>query len=96
MDLAFVTSVIVDVLLLPLQFLLIPIDALLSNIPGISSIPDALGGVIYVIGTIPSTMVVLLGASPILWNAVFLLFVLYLGASPAIQLVKRIWAWIRP
>jgi hypothetical protein len=96
MDLSFITSIIVDILLIPLQFILIPLDALLSNIPGISAIPDALSSVLYVIGTIPSTMVVLLGANPILWNAVFLLFVLYIGAAPAIQLVKRIWAWIRP
>ena len=96
MDLAFVTSILVDILLLPLQFILMPVDLLLSNIPGISAIPNAISGLTGIIGSIPSTMVVLSGASPILWNGIFLLFVLYISAAPGVQLVKRIWAWIRP
>lgn len=96
MDLAFVTSIFVNILLIPLQFILIPIDALLSNIPGIGVIPASLSAIMSVVGSIPSTLVVLSGMSPILWNSFFLLFVLYIGSAPGIQLIKRVWAWIRP
>lgn len=96
MDLSFVIQVIVDVLLLPLQVILIPIDALLSQIPGLSQVPLAIGNILSLIGSIPQTLVSLAGINPTLWNVFFLTFVLYLGAAPAINALKKIWAWLRP
>ena len=91
-----IVSTIVDVLLLPLQFLLIPVDALLNNIPNIASVPEAITSIISFVGTLPSTLVSLTGLAPFLWNALFLVFLLYIGSAPSINLLKRVWAWVRP
>lgn len=83
-------------LFLPLQLVLIPIDYLLNQIDGISVIPESLQAVAGFIGSLPSTLVSLAGISPILWNTMFALFILYFGMAPSIQIVKKVWAWIRP
>jgi len=91
-----VVQVFIDILILPLQAILIPVDALLKQIPGIEAIPQAISGVTQFIGAIPETMVYLFNINPFIWNSLFLTFVLYLTAAPAIQMLKKIWAWIRP
>jgi hypothetical protein len=96
MNLDFVLSVLLDVLIIPLQVILIPFDALLAQIPGIGAIPQALSSILSLIGSIPGTMVNLLGISPFLWNAIFVTFVLYVSLVPGINVFKRLWAWVRP
>lgn len=87
---------LMTLLILPLQLLMIPIDYLLSNIEGIEMIPDAITAVMDFIGSIPETLVTLMGINPVLWNVIFVLFVFYIGAAPSIQIIKKVWAWIRP
>ena len=96
MDLSFIVSIIVSVLLLPLQVILIPVDALLAQIPGIGIIPSAIIAVTTFIGSLPSTLVNVLGINPAIWNVFFLTFILYVTASPAISVIKKVWAWVRP
>jgi len=96
MDLSFITDAIVNILFLPLQLILAPVDALLAQIPGIGQIPAAISSMGNFIGSIPSTLVSLFGINPIIWNSLFLTFVLFIGLAPAIQGVKKIWAWVRP
>jgi hypothetical protein len=96
MDLSFVTDVIVTLLFLPLQVILVPIDALLATIPGIGAVPSAISSIFSFIGSIPATIVKLSGASPILWNAMFIIFVLWIGLAPTINVFKKVWAWVRP
>lgn len=96
LDASLVVGIIIDVLLLPLQLVLVPIDALLSRIPGLSEVPAALGSVFSLIGLLPGTLVRLLAISPVLWNILVLTFVLYIGAAPAVNIFKKVWAWIRP
>lgn len=96
MDLAFVTSVLIDIMILPLQLVLVPIDYLLANIPGIAAIPSAISGVLSLIGAIPSTLVYLFGINPLIWNSLIMTFLAYITFSPTIQFAKKIWAWVRP
>lgn len=91
-----ILDILITVLILPLQVVLIPIDALLAKIPGIAAIPAAISGVLSFVGSIPSTIVSLTGIQPLVWNALFVIFVLYIGLAPAIQGVKKVWAWVRP
>lgn len=91
-----VINTIIALLTLPLLVVMWPLDLLLQNIPGIEAVPSALSTIVGYIGAIPETMVNLLGINPYLWNAIFLLFLAYIGAAPAINLVKKVWAWIRP
>lgn len=96
MDLAFITSIIVQVLIIPIQVIIVPIDAFLNLIPGISIIPDSISAVAGFISTIPSTLVSLFGINPLLWNATILLFIAYIALVPGINLVKKIWSFVRP
>lgn len=96
MDLSFITNIIVTILLLPMQFILYPIDLLLNQIPGLDVIPQAINNVVSIVGTAPSLIVSMFGIQPLIWNAFFLTFVLFIGLAPAIQVLKNIWAWIRP
>lgn len=96
MTLDFITDALITILLLPLQVLFIPIDFLLEQIPGISAIPDAISGVTTFIGAIPSLIISILGIEPLIWNALFMTFILYITAAPGIQLIKKVWAWVRP
>lgn len=96
MDLNFVTDILITILILPLQLVLVPLDALLAQIPGIGIVPSSFAGLTSFVGSLPSTMVNLVGLNPILWNMFFLTFVLYITASPTVSLVKKIWAWVRP
>ncbi len=96
MDMPDVGSVILDVLLLPLQLVLIPIDALLAQIPGIGQIPSYINSLFSLIGQLPATLVALTGIAPILWNVALLTFLVFFTLSPAINVFKKIWEWIRP
>lgn len=96
MGLDVVVEIIVNVLLLPLQAILIPIDLLLNNIPGLSDVPLAIGNILSFIGTIPQTLVNMSGINPTLWNVFFLTFIVYLSAAPVVNVLKKVWAWIRP
>lgn len=96
MTLDFVIDVLIDILLLPLQIILVPIDTLLAQIPGIGIIASSISAIASFIGSLPSTLVNLVGLSPILWNAYFLTFILFVTLSPAINILKRVWAWVRP
>lgn len=89
-------ALILDVALLPLQLILVPVDALLAQIPGIGQIPSAINQLFSFIGTVPQTIVALTGLSPLLWNLAIGTFVLFFTLSPAINIVKKIWAWLRP
>lgn len=92
----FVTDTIITILLLPLQAVLIPIDALLAKIPGIGAIPSAINGILQFVGSIPGTILNLTGINPILWNTMLSIFVLYIVLAPGIQGMKKVWAWVRP
>ena len=96
MDLAFVTDVIITILILPLQVVLLPIDALLAQIPGIGIVASSITQLTSFIGTIPETLVNLTGIAPLLWNVFFLTFILWLTATPTINMLKKVWAWVRP
>ena len=95
MDFSTIIANIVAVILSPLQLILIPVDKLLSQIPGIGIIPASISSITGFVGSLPSTVVSLLGVSPILWNAVISVFLLNFTLLPSIQLLKKIWAWIR-
>lgn len=86
---------LIDVALLPLQFILIPIDALLAQIPGIGMIPSFISNLFSFIGQIPQTLVSLTGLSPILWNLAIGAFLVFFTLSPAINIIKKIWAFVR-
>lgn len=89
-------SLILDVALLPLQVILIPIDALLAQIPGIGLIPGYIASLFSFIGSIPQTIVALTGIAPLLWNLAIGTFLVFFTLSPAINIVKKLWAWLRP
>jgi hypothetical protein len=90
-----IISVIITILLVPLQLVIVPIDLLLSQIPGINIIPETIASVASFVGSIPQTIVSLLGISPVLWNALFLLFIAFITIAPTIQMVKKVVAWAR-
>lgn len=96
MDMNFVLDVIVTILILPLQVVLIPIDALLAKIPGIAAVPSAINGIVTFVASVPSTLVNITGIHPLIWNALFVTFVLYIGLAPGIQGIKKVWSWVRP
>lgn len=96
MDLDFVVDILVNILILPIQVLLIPIDSVLAQIPGISIVPSALSGFSGFIGSIPQTIVSITGIYPQLWNMFFLSFILFMTVMPSINLIKKVWAWVRP
>lgn len=85
----------VDIALLPLQFILIPVDALLAQIPGIGAIPGYINQLFSFIGSIPSTLVSLTGIAPLLWNVAIGAFIVFFTLSPTINIVKKIWAFVR-
>lgn len=89
-------NVFLSALLAPLQIVLTPIDALLNQIQGIQVIPNSISAIGQFVGTIPQTLVVISGINPVIWNALFSVFVLYIGLAPTIQGLKKVWAWIRP
>lgn len=91
-----VFGILLDVMLLPLQLILIPIDALIALIPGLDVVPGYITAISSFVGDIPSTIVNLSGVSPILWNAVFLMFLTYISLAPSVNLFKLIWRYIRP
>lgn len=84
-----------DIAILPLQVILIPIDALLARIDGIGAIPSYINQLFSLIGSIPATLLALTGLSPVLWNLAIATFVVFLTFSPAINAIKKIWAFIR-
>lgn len=96
MDVSLIFATLLDILVIPLQLILIPVDALLSQIPGLSVIPVSINAIVSLVGNIPSTLVHITGTSPILWNATIIVLILNLTAIPAINIGKRIWAWVRP
>ena len=89
-------GLILDIALLPLQLVLIPIDSLLANIPGIGLIPSYIQSLFSFIGGIPQTLVALTGIAPLLWNIAIGTFILFFTLSPTINVVKKLWAWLRP
>lgn len=91
-----IIDTVIALLLLPLNAVMLPIDLLLSNIPGIDIVATTIRSVIGVIGSIPSTLVNLFGIVPALWNIPILLFVLWMFTAPAINMIKKLWAWVRP
>lgn len=84
-----------DIALLPLQFILIPVDALLAQIPGIGAIPGYINQLFSLIGSIPGTIVALTGIAPLLWNTAIGAFIVFFTLSPAINIIKKIWAYVR-
>lgn len=96
MNIGDIIQTIATILILPLQIVLLPIDMIFAQIPGISVIPSAVRSILAFIGSIPETIVYLFGINPILWNCIFLTFTFYITASPAIQIIKKVWAWVRP
>lgn len=91
-----IIDTLLTVLIAPLQLVLLPIDALLNNIPNIALIPQSISAITQFVGAIPSTIVKLTGASPVLWNLLIVTFVLYLTLTPSISVLKKVWAWVRP
>lgn len=89
-------GLILDVALLPLQLVLIPVDALLAQIPGIGLIPGYISSLFSFIGSVPQTIVALTGLSPLLWNLAIGTFVVFFTLSPTINIIKKLWAWLRP
>lgn len=96
MSLDFILDIIITILFVPIQVILLPIDALLAQIPGIGIVSGSISAISSFIGSIPSTLVNLVGLSPLLWNSLLLLFILYVSLAPVIQMAKKVWAWIRP
>lgn len=96
MELPDVTAIILDVLLLPLQLIMVPIDSLLAQIPGIGQIPSYIASFFSFIGNMPATVVRLTGIAPAIWNTALLVFLLFFTLSPSINVAKKIWAWVRP
>lgn len=94
MDVTTIITALVSALLIPFQLVLVPIDTLLNNINGIDSIPSSISSITQFVGTLPQTLVVLTGANPFLWNTLFLVFVTYIAAAPAINGVKKIVDWV--
>lgn len=89
-------DIIFAFIMFPIQVIMYPVDLLLDQIPGIEVIPDSIFAIVGFIGSLPQTLVSLMGLSPFIWNALFVVFVLHLGLSPAINAIKRVWAFIRP
>lgn len=85
----------ITMLFLPLQVIFAPIDALLNQIPGISSISAYLSQFASFISTIPEFIVNFFGINPLLWNGVLIVFVLYLLIIPTINVVKVLLTWLR-
>ena len=96
MNVGDIIHTIATILILPLQIVLVPIDMIFAQIPGIGVIPSAIRSILTFIDSIPETIVYLLGINPILWNCIFIAFTLYITASPTIQIIKKVWAWVRP
>lgn len=91
-----VTNLLITLLLLPLQIILAPLDMLLAKIPGIGAVAGGIGNIVGLIGSIPETIVYLFGFNTFLWNTLFLVFVLFFTLAPAINIIKKVWAWVRP
>lgn len=91
-----IVGMVINVLMIPIHFILAPIDMFLDQLPGIKVVPDSISAITGLIGSLPSTMVNLIGLSPILWNILFTSFVLFVTLVPAINALKKVWAWIRP
>jgi len=90
-----IVDAIVNILLFPLQVIFIPIDHFLAQIPGIGIIASSIRSMTSFVGSLPETLVNLIGLSPVLWNIFFTLFMLFIVLAPAINMVKKIWAWVR-
>lgn len=95
MDFPTIVTNILNVLLSPLQLILVPFDSLLAGIPGIGIIPASISSIIGFVGTFPQTLCTLFGISPVIWNALISVFIVNFTALPAIQLAKKVWAWVR-
>lgn len=83
-------SLIIDILLIPVQFFLIGFDYILSAIPGLTNIGGYLMSITQYGKGIPETIAYLIGVEPLLWNMTFAIFVIYLTWSPIVQTVKFI------
>jgi len=95
MDLTQLYTILVGLAVTLFQFFLIPVDIFLSQIPNIEAVPDAILGIVSFVSSIPSLLVNVTGVLPVLWNGLFLTFLLYLTAVPTMNLIKRVWAWTR-
>lgn len=91
-----ILNLILDLLFIPLQLILAPLDFLLERIDGIEIIAQSILWLANAVGTIPSTIVYLMGVSPIIWNGLFITYIAYMTVSPAINAIKTFWAWVRP
>lgn len=91
-----IIDTVINILLLPLQLVITPIDMLLNRINGLEVIPQSLAVISSFIGNIPSTLVNLTGLSPVIWNLFFTLFITYIALAPGINIIKKVWAWVRP
>lgn len=87
----FAVTILVDITMI----FFTPIDFLLSPIPGLQVIPDSITAISSFIGNLPGTIVSITGISPLLWNGVFTIFILYFTLTPSINLMKKIYNWIR-
>ncbi len=94
-DFSAIFDAILTFFMTPIHLMLMPVDYLLRQIPGIQIIPDSIGAVAGYIGTIPSTIVSLTGISPIIWNAIISTLLLYFVAIPTINGIKKLLNWIR-
>ena len=91
-----ITDALITIMLVPLQVVLIPIDALLAKIPGIAAVPSSISSILGVLGALPSTMVNITGINPLLWNVMLVTFTLFITLAPGINTIKKVWAWVRP
>lgn len=89
-----IVDLIFTILLLPFQLIAAPVDLLLSQFPGLESIPNTLSSVTGYLTHVPETLLYLTGISPVIWNALFLVTISYMTYVPAINAVKKIKMWV--
>lgn len=91
-----IPDLLIGFLFFVVHLVLVPIDLLLDKIPDIEVVPEAIANIVGFVGSVPATVVTLTGLNPFLWNAIFITFVLFIALAPAINAIKKIWAWVRP
>lgn len=75
--------------------LIAPLDKFLNFFPSLDIIPTTIETLGNYLGNIPSTIIYITGLSPMLWNLFFTLFIVYILTTPALNLTKKIYNWIR-